>query len=426
MMTSIFIAIKDLKRQFRSPFAVAFMFLLPLATAGLIGLAFSGLLSEEGGFDIAKTFVVVANEDQPLAAAGGFSVGQTLLDFLQSEDLSSLIEARRVGSPIQASTAIDAGTAGVAVIIPEGLTTSVFISHQPAAITVMQDPALTLGPDIVRAIIRDFVDGFSASLIAGDVVSQQLSDRGIELSHEDYQSVVQSFALWVQEVQAAGAEGSASLITTQSVQADTSRQSTPFEDMISGVVLGMMIFYAFFTGAAGAQSIIQEDEEGTLSRMFSTPSSPAIILGGKFITIFVTVLVQIMVTMIAAALIFNTNWGRIVPLAAAVIALNVIAAGFGLMIVAPLKTTRQAGAVMGVVLTMTGMAGGLMTTGFPNMPEGFNTLTRLMPQGWALETFRTAMIASRLSTVLTPAIITVAIGVVCFFIGAQLFRRRFI
>jgi ABC-2 type transport system permease protein len=238
--------------------------------------------------------------------------------------------------------------------------------------------------------------------------------------------VVQSFAAWVQEVQTAGHEGSGSLITTQAVQADTSRQSTPFEDMISDVVLGMMIFYAFFTGAAGAQSIIQEDEDGTLSRMFSTPASSATILGGKFITIFITVLVQIVVTMLAAMLIFNTNWGRMLPLIAAIMALNVIAAGFGLMIVAPLKTTRQAGAIMGIVLTMTGMAGGLMTTGFPNMPEGFTTLTRLMPQGWALETFRTAMTASHLTTVLTPALITVAIGAACFLIGAQLFRRRFI
>ena len=81
---------------------------------------------------------------------------------------------------------------------------------------------------------------------------------------------------------------------------------------------------------------------------------------------------------------------------------------------------------MGIVLTMTGMAGGLMTTGFTNMPDAFTTLTRFIPQGWALETFRTAMTASRLSTVMTPALVTIAIGAVCFAIGAQLFRRRFI
>lgn len=426
MMTSFDIALKDLKRQFRSPFALAFMFLLPLATAGLIGLAFSGLLSEEGGFEIAKTYVVIANQDEALAAAGGFSVGQMLVDFLQSEDLSNLIETSIADSPTQAGTAVDLGTAGVAVIIPEGLTASVLVSRQPATIILRQDPALTLGPDIVAAIIKDFVDGFSASLIAGDVVTQQLADRGIELSPEAYQAVIQSFASRIQEVHAAELEGAGSLLNTQTVQADESQQSTPFEAMISDVIVGMMIFYAFFSGAAGAQSIIQEDEEGTLSRMFTTPSSPATILGGKFINIFITVMVQIVVTIIAAALIFNTRWGDLLPLAAAVIALNVVASGFGLMLIAPLKTTRQAGAIMGIVLTMTGMAGGLMTTGFASMPEGFVALTHFMPQGWALETFRTAMIASHLSTVLAPALITIAIGAVCFMIGAQLFRRRFI
>ncbi|MGD8822651.1 MAG: ABC transporter permease [Anaerolineales bacterium] len=425
-MTALYIALKDLKRQFRSPFAVAFMFLLPLATAGLIGLAFSGLVSEEGGFEIARTWVIVANEDEPLAAAGGFSVGQTLVDFLQSEDLSSLIEIMMTDQADEASTAVQQGTAGVAVIIPHGLTASVFISHQPATIRIESDPALTLGPDIVSAIISDFVDGFSASLIAGDVVSQQLAEEGINLDQEQVQAVIQTFAQWVQDNQTAGSGASGSVINTEAVQSNSGRQSSPFEDMISNIVVGMMIFYAFFTGASGAQSIIQEDEQGTLSRMFSTPTSPATILGGKFVNIFVMVLVQIVVTMLAARLIFNIRWGNVLPLLAAIVALNVVATGFGLLVISPLKSTRQAGAIMGIVLTMTGMAGGLMTTGFPNMPEGFNTLTRLMPQGWALETFRTAMTASHLSTVLTPALITIAIGAVCFMIGAQLFRRRFI
>jgi ABC-2 type transport system permease protein len=425
-MTAIHIALKDLKRQFRSPFAVVFMFLLPLATAGLIGLAFSGLISEDGGFDIARTRVIVSNQDQALATLGGFSIGNTLLEVLQSEGLSTLFEVDLADTPQQANTLIETGQVGVAVFIPEGLTEQVLINRQAATIQFEQDPALTLGPDIARAIVSDFIDGFSASLIAGDVVTQQLAGRGIELSDENFQAITQSFAQWVQDVQLAEDGNSSALISTQIARADESRQASPFEELISGVIVGMMIFYAFFSGAAGAQSIIQEDEQGTLSRMFSTPASATTILGGKFVNIFVTVLIQILVTMTAAALIFNTQWGRIVPLAAAVIALNVVAAGFGLMLISPLKSTRQAGAAMGIVLTMTGMAGGLMTTGFTNMPEEFNTLTLFMPQGWALQTFRTAMVSRHLSTVLESALITIVIGAVCFVIGAQLFRRRFI
>ena len=35
---------------------------------------------------------------------------------------------------------------------------------------------------------------------------------------------------------------------------------------------GMMIFYAFFTGASTGQTILQEEEEGTLPRLFTTPT----------------------------------------------------------------------------------------------------------------------------------------------------------
>ena len=62
---------------------------------------------------------------------------------------------------------------------------------------------------------------------------------------------------------------------------------------------GMLIFFAFFTGGSTAQTIITEDEEGTLSRLFTTPSPPATILGGKLAAVFATLMVQIVVTLVA-------------------------------------------------------------------------------------------------------------------------------
>jgi ABC-type Na+ efflux pump permease subunit len=70
--------------------------------------------------------------------------------------------------------------------------------------------------------------------------------------------------------------------------------------MLGPVMAGMMIMFVFFTGASSASSLITENEEGTLSRLCTTPTSLASILGGKFIAVLLILVVQVAVLMAAA------------------------------------------------------------------------------------------------------------------------------
>ncbi len=74
---------------------------------------------------------------------------------------------------------------------------------------------------------------------------------------------------------------------------------------------GMMIFYAFYTGASTGESILLEEERRTLQRLFMTPTSQASILAGKFLAVFLTVLIQIGVLLTASGLIFGIRWGQL-------------------------------------------------------------------------------------------------------------------
>jgi ABC-2 type transport system permease protein len=188
---------------------------------------------------------------------------------------------------------------------------------------------------------------------------------------------------------------------------------------------GMVIFFAFFTGASTAETIISEDEGGTLGRLFTTPTSRAVILGGKFAAVFITLVVQVIVLMLASAIIFRIRWGE--PLAVALVALGLVvaAAGLGVLLMSLLKSTRQAGPVMGTVLTLSGMVGGLFTTGFQNLPPFYETINLLTPHGWALRGWKLALAGGGVSDVLLPAVATLGMGIVFFFVGAFFFRRRF-
>ncbi len=94
------------------------------------------------------------------------------------------------------------------------------------------------------------------------------------------------------------------------------------------------------------------------------------------------------------------------------------------MLVSFIKTARQAGPVIGGVLSTTGMLGGLFTTAVA-MPAAFDTLTLAMPQGWALRGWKLALDGAGAGDVVLPVLVMLAIGSVFFAIGAFNFRKRF-
>ncbi len=54
--------------------------------------------------------------------------------------------------------------------------------------------------------------------------------------------------------------------------APDAQPETPMKKIISVIMAGQMIFFAFYTGAYSMTSILKEEEEGTLARLFTTPT----------------------------------------------------------------------------------------------------------------------------------------------------------
>ncbi len=189
---------------------------------------------------------------------------------------------------------------------------------------------------------------------------------------------------------------------------------------------GMMIFFVFFMGANGAESIIREHEEGTLARLFTTPASALTILAGKFLAVFVTLVIQATVLLGASALIFHISWGKPLSVVLATFGLIVAATGFGVMLMSFIRNTRQTGPVLGGVLTLAGMLGGLMTNGIPNVPEIMGKVALTMPQGWAMRAWTLSLAGNDAGMLAFPTIVLVLLGGLFFAIGLMLFRKRFI
>lgn len=423
------IALKDMLRSFRSAFAVMMMFVAPFVITGLIYFAFSGLAGGSS-LSIPLTRVVIANLDRPNASSG-LAAGQQVVDILQSGDLVQIIDVTVAGDEAEARRAVDDRQADVAVIIPEGFTQAVTASGSRADVIIYHDPTLTLGPGVVEAIIGGILDSFSGFKITADVTQQQLADRGQTMDTAAVQSIALSYAQWAKDqstTEGAAADRSIALRGPAGDSQPSSGMHTK-QSFVGGifgpVMAGMLIFFVFYTGAVTAQSIVQEDEEGTLARLSTTPTPPIVILGGKLASVFLMVLVQSIVLLALSALLFKIDWGKPVTVTALVIAMIIAASGFGVLLMSFVKSTQQSGPVLGGVLTICGMLGGTFTAGFASMPGAFDMAGLIVPQGWAMRGWKLALAGAGLGEVLAPTAVLLGMGLVFFVIGTLLFRKRF-
>lgn len=379
MMNLLTITFKDLRRSFRSLFAIMFMFGVPLLTTALFWFMFGGLGGgDEAGFSLPATAVQIVNLDEGQAPGGDESLGAVLVELLQSEGLAGLVDATIAPDVETARAAVAREEAAVALVIPPGFTAALTTPGQSATVALYQDPALTIGPQVVAAVVRQLVDDMAAQSISTGVTLAQLHHAGIEPD-----------AALINEVIAAvqAAEPPAlNVLTPGGSAADDNSQLGAVLSLIMG---GMMVFYAFFTGASSMQTIIVEEEQGTLPRLFTTPTPRPVILGGKALAVVVTLVVQVTVLLWLGNLVFGIDWGGGLPLVLAAAGLVIVSTATGILLISFIRNRRQAGVMFGGVLTLTGMLGlvSVFAAGAPQSAT-MERVSLLVPQGWAIRAFR--------------------------------------
>jgi ABC-2 type transport system permease protein len=426
-MKIIDIALKDMSRSFRSLFALMFMFGVPLLMAGMFYFMFGGRADNQSSYTLPVTKVVVANLDKgsPEFTAANIpqgdgvppaSMGEMIVSSFQEKNFADLMSVTTVDSAEAARSAVDKQQAGVAIIIPADFTEKFSNSSGQATIELYKDPTLTLGPGIVESILSQYMDSMSGVSIAVDVAVKQTG-------RSDSQLIGQT----IQKYMAASPSGdqTAALLDVRS----PSTTKTPVNTMmvvISMILGGMTVFYAFFTGASQAQSILREEEEGTLQRLFTTPTTQSTILGGKFLAVGLTVVVQMTVLFVLGRLIFGINWGPILPLAVLTLGTVLAASSFGIFLMSLLKNAKQSAVVFGGVITTTGMLGMIkvFTMGSANATWA-DTVSLFVPQGWAARGLIQLMDGASLTQILPTCGVLAAMSIVFFVIGVLRFQKRF-
>jgi ABC-2 type transport system permease protein len=432
-MKAFDIAFKDMLRSFRSFFAVVFMFIVPLLVTGMFYFMF-GNIASDGGFNLPKTQVVVANLDEggprfnvnPKNIPGGReadTMGELVVNILESDDIADLIEVSHAPDAASARAAVDHQQAQVAIIIPSDFSDQFAEQDGEAVIEFYQDPTLTIGPGIIRTIMNRFMDSMAGVKIAVNVFQDEASQEELVYAGQ----VVQQYLDTSLALRENPEEDLLDVRAPSSEQSKAEESQNILLSIVTPIMGGMMIFYAFFTGASTAQSILKEDEERTLPRLFTTPTSQATILSGKLLAVFMTVSIQVIVLLIAAHLIFGIQWGDTLPVALTAIGIILSASSFGVFVNSFLKNTKQGGVLFGGVLTVTGMLGmiSIFAIGSPTASQMGDTVSLLVPQGWAVRGLMQALNAEPVGSVLVTTLVLLVWSVAFFVIGVWRFNKRY-
>lgn len=420
------IAWKDLVRSFRSAFAIGMMVVAPLLLTGLIYFAFGGLSG--GDVSLTPIKVGVVNADALPAEAGlEAPIGDNIRAMFFDESVRAWITASDYVDEAAARTAVDAQEIGVAIIIPSNFTERYLGGQRDVPVLIISDPTLSIGPAVVEDMVTAMVDAVAGGGIAIQTLMERQQANSLQPNPAQIPNWIERYRVWYQDFQRDlfhHPERAALVVVAPA--AGEAETTDPTQHMMGLTMAGQMIFFAFFTGAYSMMSILREAEEGTLARLFTTPTNRTSILAGKFLAVFLTVILQGVVLMLAGYVAFGIHWGEPVSMVLALTAQVMAASGLGVLLIAFVKSSQQGGPVMGGGLTALGMLGGLFTANIPNaMPQAFTVLANFVPQGWVLNAWKLTLAGSAPADLLLPFTVTVVMGVIMFALGAAMFRRRF-
>ena len=327
------IALKVLRRLSRQRTVAFFTLLIPLLLILLLGALFGEPEYRLG---------LVVEDDGPLAVelADGIRKADGLVvtdDVGRSELLDAIAHNDR-----------DAG-----VIIPAGYDLALRAGDQVVLEYLATSPETEFG---VGGVVEA---EFSAQ--SGRVAATRLAAATADLDFEDGLALASQIADVTPGVE----------VRLEDVDGGDFRKIGSFDVFASR----MMLLFVFLTAASGgSEQLIQSRDLGMSRRMLATATSPATIIGGETLGRFSIALVQSLLIVVVAALVFGVDWANWPAVLAVLVAFSLVAAASGVLIGSLFRSSQLASNVGTFVALALAIVGGLMG-GVPGpVPHGWATI----------------------------------------------------
>jgi ABC-2 type transport system permease protein len=445
LRTSIQLAIKDLRIFSRDRTGLMLTLVLPIVLASVMGAAMPGMSGGGSNGGIKDLGLLVQDLDQSEASA-------ELVKNLQAAD------GLKVSLSEDARTAVRNGDVAAAFVIDDGFEASLEAGQIPTT-HLLRDPSKAMSQQIITArmmpvlmnatlesaksaIFRDFLGrvGFPSAGIDRAELLFSTMDVGMSLL---------SGSLTADETSKPAAEGGDALETSKEtggldflndvpamlgVRSEDVVRDADGMDKNSGVshaFAAMAVMMLMFSLVAGAGTLLDEQDQGTLQRLLLIPSASSSIMLGKTLFLVTIGIAQLFVLFIFGAIVFDVpvtaNLFSIVIISLATV---VAVSGMGMLLASFAETRKQLeGTSTLIILAMSALGGAW----FPRemTPDIFQTLGNFTVTAWSMDAFHGALWYGK---ELLPAdgiegfwlqiVVLLAIGAVTWVLARKLFRKR--
>lgn len=435
----IAITVKELKILMKDPGGLLLLFILPAMFILVLSVALQGAFSSPDSDE--KIEVLVVNRD-----TGDF--GKKLIEAVDRNGHFRTVtgEGGRPLTPERAEALVKAGTYPIAVLVPDGMTGSLFFKSKNE-IELIADPTFskpaTWG---LKGAIKELVH---VSMLAGKITEAQKKGEAIDLLKENIEDIKTQCDKCKTQLEAlsnprklmavlrsrsrirAAKEGKSQAETTveePDIDAliaegknDKDAENTVALIQDKGVTIthrfaygagadedidpnsvqqnvpGWTIFALFWIAQILCINILHERQTGAFKRVMVAPISFARYMLAKTVPFFIINMIQALL-MFALGIYVLPHVGcpqlviqNVPALVLLTVAISVTAIGFGIMMASLSKTVFLSASVSASVLIIMTAIGGIMVPRFV-MPESMQRLSLFVPHGWALEGYLNVLV----------------------------------
>ena len=405
--------------------ALALSFILPVVFFSIFAVIFGGRRNTTP-----KVTLLVVDEDHSRASA-------RLVQGLQQEG-SLVVETRP--APVKgaeqpeytaatAEAAVKAGTAPVAVIIPDGFGENPISFGPPDTsrpkIQLLEDSSDVVAPQVVSGLLQK-VAMTSLPDVMAEQGSKYIDQFAGGLTGEQRNRIEQGLA-YLRKQQDSGAAASASANGSGGIIAVTWRAvvgQNKNNPMVSFYAAAIGVMFLLFTASGAAGALLDEAESGTLDRVLSSRVTMTTLMLGKLTFNSLLAFSQLVLMFLWGWAAFRLDfWSHIPGFIVMGVSSAVAVAAFGILLASICRTRAQLGALSTLVILVMSSIGGSM---FPRflMPVGMQKAGLLTINAWAIDGFTKVFWRDEPVAHLWPQVLVLlAIAVVLFGIARRVARR---
>jgi ABC-2 type transport system permease protein len=271
------------------------------------------------------------------------------------------------------------GEAAAAVIVPKGFAADV-LGGVDTKVRILKDPRSTASIAIVEAV-SGRVQRLSANATTIRIVQGAFRDASAAMAAHYTPPPPADIYSYADRIWSPVPPLSVNDVpVTVSKVRGSATQAMGFQQYSMGFTLMFMMFM----GLGSAGGFLDEREQGTLSRLLTTPTSRVELVAGKVAGIYVTVLFEAVIMVGFGAFVFHVPWGDD-PLGVVMVlaTFGLATTGLGVMISTLARTRGQVSAMTAVLATALSMLGGAYWP-LDIVSPAMRSIALMTPTGWAM------------------------------------------